>query len=76
MNMPNVCFSGEIRVCVSFLIHFKLISLITLSHYENTPIQKILKILQAKMDNFQMKILILFIFLLKTDCGYSLEWPQ
>ena len=36
----------------------------------------VLKILPPKNENFQIKILIFFIFLLKTDCVYSLEWPQ
>ena len=35
----------------------------------------ILKILQPKTENFQMRILIFFIFLL-IDCGYSLKLPQ
>ena len=36
----------------------------------------ILKILLSKIENFQTKILIFFIFLLKNiDCGYSLEPP-
>ena len=37
----------------------------------------ILKIWPPKTENFQIKILILFLFLLKTiDCGYSLELPR
>ena len=36
----------------------------------------ILKILPPKNENFQIKTLIFFIFLLKTDCGYSLEPPR
>ena len=37
----------------------------------------ILKILQLKKENFQIKILIFFIFLFKNiDCGYSLEPPR
>ena len=36
-----------------------------------------LKILPPKNENFQIKILIFFIFLLKNiDCGYSLELPR
>ena len=37
----------------------------------------ILKILPAKNENFQIKILIFFLFLLKNiDCGYLLEPPR
>ena len=37
----------------------------------------ILKNLQPNINNFQIKILIVFIFLLKNiDCGYSLEPPR
>ena len=39
--------------------HFKI-------HYENTPIQNILKISPPKTANFQIKIMIFFRFLLKT----------
>ena len=35
-------------------------------HYENKPIQIYTKFYQEKNDNFQIKILIFFIFLLKT----------
>ena len=47
-------------------------------HYENTPIQIYRKFHLQKTENFQIKILIFFIFLLKTyiDCGYSLEPPR
>ena len=47
------------------------------SHYDNTPIQMYWKFYnQKKKENFQIKILIFFIFLLKTYCGYSLEPPR
>ena len=36
------------------------------SHYENTPIQIYRKIHLQKIENFQIKTLIFFIFLLKT----------
>ena len=36
----------------------------------------VLKISSPKTESFQIKILIFFIFLLKTDCGYSLEPPR
>ena len=43
-------------------------------HYENTPIQNILKILPPKMKLFRKKNLILFHISAKNiDCGYSLE---
>ena len=45
----------------------------------NQAYSNILKILPPKNENFQIKILIFFIFLLKNiDCGYSLanEYPQ
>ena len=35
-------------------------------HYENTPIQIFWKFYNQKKENFQIKILIFFIFLLKT----------
>ena len=35
-------------------------------HYENTPIQIYWKFYHQKNENFQIKILIFFIFLLKT----------
>ena len=47
------------------------------SHYENMPIQIYRSISPPKTENFQIKILIFFIFLLKSiDCGYSLELPR
>ena len=43
-------------------------------HYENTPIQIYWKFYHQKNENFQIKNLIFFLFLLKnTDCVYSLE---
>ena len=46
-------------------------------HYENKPIQVYWKFYNQKIENFQIKILIFFLFLLKnTDCGYSLEPPR
>ena len=36
----------------------------------------ILKILPPKNENFQIKNSDIFTFLLKTDCGYSLEPPR
>ena len=48
-----------------------------LSHYKNSPIQVYRKFHLQKTENFQIKTLILFIFLLKNiDCGYSLEPPR
>ena len=38
----------------------------TSMHYENTPIQIYCKFYNQKNENFQIKILIFFIFLLKT----------
>ena len=47
------------------------------NHYENKPIQIYRNISPPKTENFQIKILIFFIFLLKSiDCGYSLEPPR
>ena len=59
---------------ISFNAHQKIVKWISLSilvdyrscHYENKPIQIYAKFNQQKNDNFQIKILILFIFLLKT----------
>ena len=46
-------------------------------HYENKPIQIYWKIYHQKNENFQIKILIFFIFLLKNiDWRYSLEPPR
>ena len=49
-------------------------------HYENTPIEIYRKFHLQKLKIFrkkqQQKNLIFFIFLLKTDCGYSLEPPH
>ena len=48
-----------------------------LFHYENKPIQVYWKFYTQKIENFQIKILIFFLFLLKNiDCGYSLEPPR
>ena len=49
----------------SFRVGQTLLLLFYTGHYENTPIQKYKKI-TTKNDNFQIKILIFFIFLLKT----------
>ena len=47
----------------------------TLLKHAHSNILKVLP--QKKNENFQIKILIFFIFLLKsTDCGYSLEPPR
>ena len=47
------------------------------NHYKNKPIKIYTKFYQQKNDNFQIKILILFILLLKYRlCGYSLELPR
>ena len=52
-------------------------SIILLCHYENKPIQVYWKFYNQKIENFQIKILIFFLFLLKNiDCGYSLEPPR
>ena len=49
----------------------------TYCHYENKPIQIYWKFYHQKNENFQIKIMIFFLFLLKnTDCGYSLEPPR
>ena len=46
-------------------------------HYENTPMQYTEIVLDVKMKIFTGKILIFFLFLLKTyDRGYMLEPPQ
>ena len=46
-------------------------------HYENMPIQNILKILPQKNENFQRKNSDIFHFSTqKIDCGYSLEPPR
>ena len=47
------------------------------THYENMPIQNILKILPQKNENFQRKNLDIFHFSAQNiDCGYSLEPPR
>ena len=49
------------------------------SHYENKPIQIYWKFYhqKKKTENFQIKILTFFLFLLQnTDWGYSLEPPR
>ena len=33
------------------------------------------KISAPKTENFQIKILMFFIYVQNIDCGYSLEWP-
>ena len=46
-------------------------------HYENMPIQYILKILPPKNENFQIKFFDIFhISTQNIDCGYSLEPPR
>ena len=48
-----------------------------LAHYENTPIQILLKILPPKTENFQIKNSDIFhISAQNIDCGYSLEPPR
>ena len=43
-------------------------------HYANTPIQYTVIFHSCKNDNFQIKIVILFlIFAQNIDCGYTLE---
>ena len=47
------------------------------AHYENTPIQNILKILPSKNENFQIKNSDIFLTSAQNiDCGYSLEPPR
>ena len=47
------------------------------SHYENMPIQNILKILQPKKEKFQIKNSYIFhVSAQNIDCGYSLEPPR
>ena len=41
-----------------------------------TCLFNIMKISPPKTESFQIKILIFFIFLLKTDCGYWLKPPN
>ena len=45
-------------------------------HYENMPIQIYWTFYHQKMKIFRWKIMIIFIFLLKIDCVYSLEPPH
>ena len=46
-------------------------------HYENTPIQNILKISPPKTENFQIKSSDIFhISAQNIDCGYLLELPR
>ena len=46
-------------------------------YYETKPIQIYWKFYNQKNENFQIKILIFFLFLLKNiDCGYPLEPPR
>ena len=66
----HMCCYGNLTFCVM------LITFITL-HYENKPYSNILENLPAKYENFQIKILIFFLCLLKNiDCEYSLEPPR
>ena len=46
--------------------HVHILSCGVSNHYENTPIQIYRKFHLQKIENFQIKTLILFIFLLKT----------
>ena len=77
-------FPQEINFIIpSFTIHFDwntnsslcFIWLFVISHYENKPIQIYWKFYHQKIKTFQINILIFFIFLFKTDYGYSLELP-
>ena len=45
---------------------FSHVAVVRVLHYENTPIQIYWKFCHQKNENFQIKILIFFIFLLKT----------
>ena len=47
-----------------------------INHYENMPIQIYWKFYHLEMKKNQINTLIFFTFLLKTDCGYSLEPPR
>ena len=71
--MPTTS-SGQI-VRMSRLFLWTLISECTFSHhYENTPIQILLKILPPKTEKFQIKNSDIFhISAQNVDCGYSLE---
>ena len=56
----NICFNGEIRKDISSLVGENAL------HYKNTPIPIYLKISPSKTESFRIKILMFFIFLLKT----------
>ena len=58
------------------IVYFRILAGKSL-HYENMPIQIYWKFYHQKNENFQINILIFFLFLLKnTDCRYSLEPPR
>ena len=67
---------SDIMLCWQ-LLHNGIKSSQFMLNYEKKAYSNILKILPPKNENFQIKILIFFKFLLKNiDCGYSLEPPR
>ena len=64
-KMQEVCFSEPFIWIMQKYVNAEN-SLIGLAHYENTPIQIYWRNSPPKTESFQIKILIFFIFLLKT----------
>ena len=80
-------FSFDFWLCIFFVVYFvvgfalasisRFASLYTLQHYANRPVQYTAIFHGCKNDNFQINIIILFSFLLKTSIvGGSNEYPQ
>ena len=70
-NLPNVVSSRKSRPCWKCPRQFSLLAPANERlHYENTPIQIYGKYGHQKLKVF-IKILIFFIFLLKTEYGYT-----
>ena len=66
-----------VAVAILDLIFFSRLLTKNVTHYENMPIQNILKILPQKNENFHRKNLDIFHFSAQNiDCGYSLELPR
>ena len=73
-NVSSFCITKSTHMfAANILVHMK-IPYLQMLLYENKPIQVYWKFYNQKIENFQIKILIFFLFLLiNIDCGYSLE---
>ena len=69
-----ICLVHKMSHQVQSKIFFKTINLLYIT--KTRLFKYIENFTSKKIENFQIKTLIFFIFLLKTDCEYSLEPPR